>query len=250
VHGRPLACFRPEQNSQGGSFSLYSNVSKWNRTKGMLYFWEEHKECWSHFFNGKDIVLSAPPIDINVYSSKGDKYDIQDKGAHNVLICDSTREDIDLFETFINLIKASEKIKNIKIHYFGHEHHGIPCWDMLIRLMQEKNILGDVHGRVTNMELVYRSMDVLVSPNKILTRTVAEALCCGLHVLGNSGNKHGLHSKSANFASSNEFTSALEYVLSLDKLTDTKIAELHNIFSLDTYYKQISEVYKNVKASK
>ena len=39
VHGKPLDCFRPEQNGLRNSYTTYKHVAEWKRTKKMIYFW-------------------------------------------------------------------------------------------------------------------------------------------------------------------------------------------------------------------
>lgn len=180
VHGRPEACFIPNNAS---SYNLYKDVSKWKRSKHMLYFWPEFKAHWDF---GNDLILDYPIIDQERFCPEGEKYQIKNLGQKNILICDSDREDVGLYNLVIGLIETSKQIKGLKFHFVGLE--GTKYQPLLNRL-NEFGSLGDVIPRLTNIETVYRSMDCLISPNRIVVRTIAEALSCGIRVIAQNGCK-------------------------------------------------------------
>lgn len=184
VHGKPLDCFRPEQNGLKTSYSVYKEVSTWQRTKYMLHFWKEYIPFWRPSFPDlKHIVLNYPCIDRERFNNIGDKYTIKDKGLYNVLICDSIRADIDMFELTIGCIEAARQIKGLKFHFFAVQSPVKECWKVLFRELDRLGAMGDINNRVLDMPSVYRAMDLTVSPNRIINRVVAESVCCGTPVL-------------------------------------------------------------------
>lgn len=245
VHGRPLACFRPEQNGQGNSFELYTSVAKWKRTKKMLYFWNEFVPNWKPFFEGKDLVLNYPVIDTERFAIDGEKYDIKDRGTFNILVCDSSREDIDLYETFAGLIEYSKTNKDVKIHFVGFEYEAKNCWQQMLGKLKELGTLGDVHQRVTNMELVYRSMDMLISPNRIVTRTVAEALSCGIKVLCQRSTRAIQGRLSCDFAYPREIANHIN-VLRNAVIPASAFEDIRESFCIDKYSSIMDDVYCEV----
>lgn len=247
VHGRPLACFRPETNGKGNSYSLYRDVSLWKRTKKMLYFWPEFRADWSNCFPPeKDLCLDYPVIDQNRFRPEGQKHQLKNAGKYNLLVCDSNREDIDTYELTVGCIEAVKRIDGLKIHFFGVDHPIKPCWQILFDRLKELGGLGEVQGRVTNMELIYRAVDGLISPNKIIVRTIAEALSCGIPVIAQIG------CKVADFGC--DMSEAFGVVEAIRMWTESidngtsknNVLGFAENFSMKNYYTKMNEVYKEV----
>jgi hypothetical protein len=189
VHGKPLDCFRPEQNNQGrNSYTLYKSVASWQRSKKMLYFWPEYKPFWDPIFPAeKHLIFDYPVIDNQRFTPNGPKYDIKNPGKYNVLICDSIRADIDTFEATIGCIETAKLNLGIKFHFAADENK--QCWKYLFDSLKKYDALGDVLPRITNIADIYRAVDLVFSPNRIVNRIVAESLCCGTHVMQEQGAK-------------------------------------------------------------
>jgi glycosyltransferase involved in cell wall biosynthesis len=47
-------------------------------------------------------------------------------------------------------------------------------------------VLGEVGGWVTGLEFVYRAADMVITPHRIATRTMREALACGCPVVADT----------------------------------------------------------------
>lgn len=201
VHGRPLACFRPEStDSNKNSYSLYKHVSEWQRTKYMLYFWEQFNDHWNFLLNDKELLLNNPVIDLerfNKYSPVIDDYKFVNQGDVNFVICDSNREDICLYEMIVACIKFSKTYKdipelsgiNFKFHIYGLDFPLVNCWNLLLTQLQNLGTLGDLEGRVKQIEKPLIAADFLLSPNYITVRTIAEAIACDTPVITESGSK-------------------------------------------------------------
>ena len=189
AHGRPLYGFRLEYYHDKASFSFLKEYSRFPRIKKLLYFWPEFTPYWESVFpKDKMLALDYPIIDQVRFSPKGEEHIIKDeqKGEYNILICDSWREDIDLFETFNGALQAAREYKNIKFHLYAidtKEGKVNPCWEILIQEMRNLNAMGELCGRMDNMEQVYRSMDAVLTPHRIITRVIGESLSCGTPVI-------------------------------------------------------------------
>jgi hypothetical protein len=248
IHGKPLDCYRPEQNGDRASYSLYKDVMSWKRAKKAIYFWEEFKPFWTPIIDeSKHEIFDYPVIDQGRFVNTGTKYTIQNPGTYNVLICDSIRADIDMFELTICCIEAAKQIPGIKFHFFATELPLKNCLNDLYLELKKYNGLGDVVGRVTNMEDVYRSMDLTFSPNRIINRCVAESLCCGVPVLSELG------CKVANYTcyvpNPKKVVEALKTFVNdfkSNKIDKTKILKTAENFSLENYSKRMNKIYEEV----
>lgn len=252
VHGKPLDCFRPEQDGIRDSYSLYNNLSKWKRAKYMLYFWPEYKPFWTGFPEEKHLILKYPVIDEDRFNSNGEIYKIEDPGKYNVLICDSDRADIDKFEMVIGCIEAAKQIPGIKFHFVGMDLPVKNCWKILFEELDKVGGLGDIKGRMGDMQKFYRAMDLTFSPNRILNRVIAESLCCGtptMQEFGTNGMDNGLSDYVCYVPSPKSVVEKLkEFVTDFDsnKIDKNKIIERSKVFNMKNYSSQMNEVYKKV----
>jgi glycosyltransferase involved in cell wall biosynthesis len=247
IHGRPLACFRPEINGKGQSYSLYRDVAEWKRTKKMLYFWSEFKPHWDVFISPeKSLCLDFPVIDENRFSADGTKHKLDNPGKYNLLVCDSNREDIDTYELTVGCIEAAKQIPGLKIHFYGIDYPISNAWNILLGKLKEVGGLGDVKPRVTNMELVYRACDCVISPNKIIVRTIAEALCCGIPVISQNGCK--VADWSCDMSDANDVVDAIKlFVQHYDKgIHKEGVLQRSKNFNMKNYSKKMNEIYKEV----
>jgi len=252
VHGRPHACFKPERQGKGNPYSLYRTVSNWQRTKGMLYFWREFQPDWEDIFNGKDIILPYPVIDETRFKNNSTKRKLNNPGKINILVCDSEREDIDLYNLTVGLIEVAKKYPDIKIHYYGLEMPGgkLPnCWNILLGKLKKYGGLGDVAGRVADMEQLYNAVDLVVSPNRIVTRTIGEALTCGTPVLSQNNPLNLVSDYTCDMSDPKDMIEAFEMFLT-DRNNNTinrdNINKRAKVFNLKVYSDYMNEVYKKV----
>jgi len=247
VHGKPLDCYRPEMQASRASYTLYNELSKWPRAKYMLYFWPEYQPYWTCFPEQKHLIFDYPVIDEDRFNNSGEVYQIKDKGKYNILVCDSDRADTDKFELIIAAIEVSKVIKGIKFHFVGLDMPFKNCERALLDKLQEVGGLGDIVQRTTSMEIIYKSMDLTFSPNRIINRVIAESLCCGTPIMTEIGCK---------VADYTTYVPNVKNVLTtFDRFTkdfDSKgidrniIIERSKIFNIKNYYTKMNEVYKEV----
>lgn len=247
IHGRPLACFRPELQGKGISYSLYQNLAQWPRTKKMVYFWPEFKPHWDVFLHDdKTACFDYPVIDENRFNPDGAKHTFETPGKYNILICDSSREDIDLYELAIGCIEAVKQIPGLKFHFYGFDFPIPNCWNIVLGKLKELGGLGDICGRVNPMENIYRAADCLISPNRIITRTIAESLCCGTPVISENGCK--VADYTCNMSNPNDIVDAIKlFVNDYDnKQHKSGVLERAKLFNMTNYSNKMNEIYKEV----
>lgn len=249
LHGRPLACFRPEVQGKHQSFSLCNTVGNWQRVKKLLYFWDEFTPYWENCIpKNKLHCLDFPPIDSYRFNSSGEKYKLKNPGKYNILICDSMREDFCNYEIVNNLIEVCKKHKGIKVHFFGSIDFPLAnSWNIVLNKLKELDSLGDIEGRITFIEQVYRSIDLVVSPNRIITRTIGEAISSNIPVLTQEGCKIGTYQ--ADIFNTYDFIEAFE-LFKNDKDNNYDYANafipIKEKLSLENYNIEISKLYKEV----
>lgn len=247
VHGRPLACYRPETDNKSSSYSLYANLAKWQRVKKMLYFWNEFYKDWNLVFNNKDLVLNYPVIDTSRFCKSKSDFNFVKEGKYNFVIADTDREDVCNYEMIVSLVNAlkSEKLKDldIKIHMYGLDFPLKNCQNILLGKLNDMGKLGDIQGRILNIENVYNKAHCLISPNSIIVRTIAEAICCNCFVIANNCKVADIN---INVNNCIEMENA---ILTMINKIDNKIKpDTSNIknFSFENYNKIVNNVYKEL----
>lgn len=247
VHGRPLACYRPELNKNSKSYTLYSHVASWQRVKKMLYFWKEFYKDWSLIFNNKDLVIDYPVIDLGRFRKLESDFDFKNKGKYNFVVADSDREDVCNYEMIVSLVNAlkSERLKDldIKIHFYGLDFPLENCQNILLGKLKEIGKLGDIEGRVLEIEKAYNKAHCLISPNSIIVRTIAEAICCNCFIIANNCKVADINiSMNNNFQMQNAIKDIIDRI---DKNIKPDITNI-NKFSFDNYNKVINKVYREL----
>jgi len=248
VHSRPHAAFKVEQKGIDiKSYSFDIEVSQWPRVKKMMYFWPEFKPFWHMFPEEKNLIFDYPIIDQERFFPTGITHFIKDenRGKYNILICDSPREDIDMFEIFNGAIQAAKDNKDVKFHIYGVERPMKQCWEVLIQKLYELGAMGEIYIRMPHMETIYRSMDAVLTPHRIVTRVIGEALSCGIPVIASKACKvsqfhcdpHDPYSVS---------NAIKEFVNSDQEQNKKNALEISKNFNLENYSKKMSEIYKEV----
>jgi len=188
LHGRPAACFRPEQFGSGNSYSCLASIARWPRVRKMVTFWPHHVPYWSPIIPPEKLVcLPAPPVDGKRFSPEGPTHDFGAMGSTwNIAVAESWREDVDIYEISHGALELARQMAGVKFHFYSMENP-LRCWEHLLSEFRRLGALGEVWARRPNIEEIYRAADIVLSPQRIATRVVAEALCCGTPVVAATG---------------------------------------------------------------
>jgi len=190
IHIRPAMCFKTSMPL----YKFYYSESRKHQVRALFTMWKEHMPYWlSVIPKDKLFCTDDPPIDHNRFNTTELPYEFQNntKDAINILIADSWREDVDIFHILHGVLLASNVISNIKVHICSVQKNSAA--DLLFDEMKHKKILGEVQSRVKNIASLYRACDLLISPHRIATRVMGEAICCGLPVLAATGCRYTPH---------------------------------------------------------
>ena len=260
LHGRPLDCFRPEQNHEPKkAYSLLSTISKWPRVKKMVTMWGEHEPFWHPIIPPEKLVcLDPPPMDGDRFSEIGNKHFISKecKGELNILIADSWRADVDIYEIMNGVIAAGKVVKGLKIHNYAVETQKgstnvVEPWNLIFDYTKRMGIQGEIFGRVADMEQIYRAMDVTITPHRIATRIIGESLCCGTPVIagGSKFTKWNCHPEDAKSVTEAIVKFAEDYTKNPKEVKEY-VKETAQKFSLKDWGQRIDKIYQETKGAK
>lgn len=250
IHARPLAAFRLEQNKGIKTF-FYASIAKQQQIKKFIYFWPEYKPFWDIAIpEEKTHIFDYPVVDQFRFMPNGEKHVIENEhaGEINGLICDSWREDIDLYETVCGAIEAAQNIPGLKWHLYAFDNPLPECWVYLINELKKLGAMGELCSRMPDMEKVYRGFDFLLTPHRIVTRVIGEALSCGLPIIASDGCK--VAQETATICDPYSVSEAVQRMVNRLNESRTDIRELalaeSKKFDLVNYGVQMNKLYQEI----
>lgn len=184
AHGRPEVSFISEKTGHAPVYSYHYRLDHTPKYRGVITFWRQHVGALEVMFREKPVRCVPPPVDLQAWSPKGNTHDFGGKaGVLNAVVTDAWRDDVDPFHAVNAVALAARQIPGLKLHVYGKQG-GDKAWPALLKRLQEDGTLGEVQGWTDNLGNIYRAADLLVTPHRILTRTVRESMACGLqHVV-------------------------------------------------------------------
>jgi glycosyltransferase involved in cell wall biosynthesis len=195
LHGRPYSTFLLEQMGKIAVLSYLQRIRQDRRFRGFVTFWPEFLDYWSLFVPEKKLFVIKPPVDLGIWTPDGPNgYQFHGElGRVNVVCADVWRHDIDPFHVIMAYRLYAEDNPGAKLHvYAAPDASPEPAtssgWNLVRRLMGDS--LGEVCGFVKGLDNVYRAADVMITPHRIATRSVREALACGCSVVMAPGNTY------------------------------------------------------------
>jgi glycosyltransferase involved in cell wall biosynthesis len=132
------------------------------------------------------------PVNLEKWCPGPTSYDFAGKsGSPNVIITDMWRDDVDPFTCLAAFAVFSKIQTKAKLHVYGlpRDRRGIAVY---LRSIQDRGQLGVAQGWAKGLENVYRAADLLISPHRIYTRALREAMACGCQVISGK-NAHSDH---------------------------------------------------------
>ena len=185
AHGRPRYSFLSEVNGRAPVYSYHYRLEREEKYRAVVTFWPEHVAYLRATFQKTPVLAIPPSVDLTAWSHSGPMgYSFGGKaGAFNLVCTDAWREDVDLFDTLHAAILAAREVNGIRVHIYGKQTSSDRGWSSLWRVMRDAGILGEVHGWVKGLDNVYRVADMLITPQRIYTRSIREAMACGCPVV-------------------------------------------------------------------
>ena len=200
AHGRPNSSYRIERDGETKIYSCYKRMGTDPRWKVMITLWPGYEHYWKLVFPK---VRQFPPfVDLERWTPGDGAWEFNkhnengqitmgesNSGKPNVVVTDIWRKDMDPFHVVHAFALFAEKYPNAKLHVYGLDKEGRGR-DTLLTCIQERGWLGEVMPKIREVREVYRKADMLITPHKIATRSVREALACGCQVVAGADNPY------------------------------------------------------------
>lgn len=192
LHGRPEYTYLLEYIKKSCIIGEYLKCAKDPQYMGFITFWEQHLDYLNILLPSSKIDYVPAMVDLDLYNPKGIKYDYSDVGGTpNILIADMFREDVNPFNMLVAAAIFRKKYcPEAKVHIYGLQRLKESPVKDLIDAMKVAGVIGEAKPLVADMDRIYRSCDMLITPHVIATRIVREALASGLPIVGGNGNPY------------------------------------------------------------
>lgn len=185
LHGRPHYSFLLEQTGQIAIYTYLYKLAGDPRFKAFVTFWEDFLPYFQNILPTEKLRAITPPVDLQKWTTNGPTgYQFHGKrGAVNIVCTEMWREDKTPYHVLNAAFKyARESNKDVRIHIYGSPNKGT-AWGVLKAAIREAGALGECAGFVSGLENVFRAADVVISAQRIATRSVREPLACGAQLV-------------------------------------------------------------------
>ena len=185
AHGRPLSSFLSEMNKQAPVYSYHYGKNKDARYKCVVTFWPEHIPYLEVMWRDTPVHGVPPPVDLQFWTPTGPNgYKFHGMGSEtNVVVTDANRDDVIPFSV-VNAFAVyanQHPLAKLHIYTFQSDERG---WPALLKSIQDRGNLGECKTWLASgLDHVYRSTSMLITPHKIYTRSIREAMACGCPVV-------------------------------------------------------------------
>lgn len=192
MHGRPEYSYMLEHYNQSPVMTIMTNHEEDDKYAAYMTFWEEHLLFWNLIMPKREMTYIPCSVDLKRFTPEGEKFFSQNwTGIPNIIIADMWREDITPF----SMIEAVERFRQkycstVKLHIFGLPSKDKGFTTQLAQRLHSSELLGEANTIVPFIDKVYRSADILVTPHRIATRVVREALASSCPVVAGTGCKY------------------------------------------------------------
>ena len=189
MHGRPEYSYMLEHYGESPVMKIVCNHEFDTKYAAYMTFWKEHQFFWSLMLPQREVFYVPCTVDLNKYNPAGEKVLLNaNSGVPNILIADMWRQDITPFSVIeAAVLFRSKYVPTAKVQLFGLPPANKGFVSEYARRLNATGAVGETNTIVPFLEKVYRSVDILVTPNNIGTRIVREALASGLPVIAGSG---------------------------------------------------------------
>ena len=189
MHGRPEYSYLLEHYGQSPVMSIMCNHETDLKYVAYISFWKEHQLFWSLMMPGRKVSYIPSMVNLKKFNPEGEKILFGNKaGFPNILIADMWCEDVTPFNAILGAALFKEKyVQGARVHLFGLPPTGKGFVTQYADKLRVAGVVGEANMLVPFMDKVYRSADILVTPHKIATRVVREALASGLPIVAGSG---------------------------------------------------------------
>lgn len=180
-HGRPVSSWLLERSGSAPSYSYAVDRRGNPRYRACVTFWPEYEAMLQQLWGDVPVFVCPPSVDLERWKPAEVDYDFMGhKGEYNVVMTDPwSRRDVSGI-TVVHAFKAfAQAMPGAKLHIFGIDN---PKGFKALKVMLGEHC-GLLQAWAKNLHQVYASADMLITPHRIYTRSIREAMAMGVQVV-------------------------------------------------------------------
>ena len=191
MHGCPRDVFESElfdlTPDNPRAFSTIMNYFQSSRFSAFVTFWEEHYHYYKTYVPNCYYV----PVGCNLskWTHKGNKYKFNGGGKPNIVFCEAWRFMKHPYHILHGVALAHESLPDLRLHLYGVPQQDEEIWNSLCRIAKFDIFIGEFDHIITDLDDVYRSADMVITPIEVAHRITREATACGTPVIA-AGYEH------------------------------------------------------------
>lgn len=180
-HGRPISVFMRERANGSTGYSYCVARAPDPRYRSVVTFWSEHAPILRQLWAPKPVRTVPAPVDLDYWRPGETDYDFGGKrGTVNVVVTDPWhRADacpiamVHAFMLFRHLVPGA------RLHLYAVDKpKGLAAVQKVLG-----PAMGVIQGWAADLRPVYQAADMVITPNRIYTRSIREAMACGCQVV-------------------------------------------------------------------
>lgn len=182
AHGRPLSTFMGERAGSAPGFTWATQKKSDPKYVGAVTFWPEYEPYLRNIWQPKPVYVVPPSVDLEYWAPGPSGFDFHGHGGEvNVIMTDPwSREDAQPYHCIHAFALFQKKVPRARLHMFA--------WDGNKKALTGLTNMLDVGGGTItkwspDIREAMRAADMLISPHRIYTRSIREAMACGLQVV-------------------------------------------------------------------
>lgn len=182
AHGRPLSTWMGERGGAAPGLTWQTQKRNDPRYKAAVTFWPEYEPYMRSIWFPKPIHVVPPPCNLEYWTPGESSHQFGGRrGSYNVVMTDPwSREDSSPYPCIHSFVIFNRYFPDARLHLIA--------WDGNKKgLTGLTNLLGKGGGAIMrwskDVRSIMRAADMLISPHRIYTRSIREAMACGLQVV-------------------------------------------------------------------
>lgn len=180
-HGRPVSTWLMERSGGAPAYTYMVARRSKDRYRGAVTFWPEHEPILRSLWSPKPVHVVPPSCDLGYWTPGPTGYDFAGKaGKVNVVLADPwSRQDVSPISAVHAFALFRHMVPGARLHIYAVDN--AKGFGALKAMLGDS--LGVVQGWAKDLRSVYRVADMLITPHRIYTRSIREAMACGLQVV-------------------------------------------------------------------
>lgn len=186
LHGCPRDIFETElfqmdKNNAAPFSTMLSYFKQTERYGAFVTLWNEHYSYYKDYV--KNCYYVPAGCNLNKWKPDGKKYKFAVSGEPNIVYCDAWRFMKHPYHIFHGVKLAQKELPDLRFHLYGLPEKDKALWHELIRAAGFDKFLGELDSVISDLDDVYRSADMVITPIEVSHRITREATACGTPVI-------------------------------------------------------------------